>query len=1232
MTLRHTSLRPSALVVALAAAAAAAAGPPARVDSAAAQSAQPEGYRLTAQWPIPDASADLVGLLRAPTGLEVAPDGTVFVADAGVGGIHVVTPDGRFLRPLGADSDGPEHIGAPGKLAAGPISAAEGSDWRLYAIDDGADRVVVYASDGSFVAEWPGIDAAGIGVGSDGRVYLADRARSVISIRSPGGVEVGTFGQRGIGPGQLSGMVDLDVAVVAREAGSFDAVAVADLDRLRVQYLTLGAGGLELQRAFDLTARQFQDCPAESVQVIGDELVWASVGTGACILSPAQPERLSLASSRGGGTVCGGLAFPRIRAWRGQFVALGTYDPRPGSCNLKDQRSPLPVTDAVVRFADAELRSVTAVHPALDDRYYDLTLTQPRAMAWRDPGELLVADQWLRRYGDDGVLRRRLPSTTGGGPTVFTVTQVDEPIGGGGADEVFGAFTTGYRSSRTAARRGVGRFRVILQRLRIGGLIEQVEALEAVWSETLDGTTYTYFDSTTRRFGEHGIAFDRGPGSAAIVGLIHDFTDDGVVERLRRWQAADGTFRKSRDVPVAGPAIRPSTIDVAVDAADTAYVLDQYARQVRRWDRAGSPLPAVPVSRDARALAVSPAGQLYVLRESGRVERVAPDGRVLGRLDGRPSASSDPSTLVGLLAGDDGRVYTLDQQSGLVSVFEPGAPEGDATPADASCAFAADKVAAPAQVALGGSVTVTLSLAGRCGIGELPSDIVLVVPQYPPRAVPDPADPIVDELRRVVARIDLARHRVGIVSYFTAAAVELPLTQDADRIDRAIEGIARRPETGAVSRLQGGLAEAFAQLGDATRRRVMLLHHPEYCHPDYHATAAYCRGYVPAEETATAIQGAGIRIAVLVDEAVRVRRYIGGGQWQDSIVRDANHLASSDADVVVDNIQAIYRRLVDYHVPAAPATSLQLTDALPANMPLVPGSPSPAAAVAGGVVTWSVAALDYGTARFALRVTPQDLGRWPTNVEAVAAFTDGWGVPQRIVFPVPQVEVVAPSPTPVAPTQTATATARPTPTVEPTATRVLVPIYLPYAVVAHCLPASRGVDAVLVVDVSSSMAGAKLDAARRALLIFLDQLRLQPEGRDRAAIVAFDGQARVASGLSGDPAALDAAAAALIAGEGTRMDLGIHAALDLLAQRDGDRTPVIVLLSDGRQDDPATALAAGDRARAAAVALFAIGLGSDVDEGLLRALATDAAAYHHAPTADDLAAVYARVGGAVGCR
>jgi hypothetical protein len=77
------------------------------------------------------------------------------------------------------------------------------------------------------------------------------------------------------------------------------------------------------------------------------------------------------------------------------------------------------------------------------------------------------------------------------------------------------------------------------------------------------------------------------------------------------------------------------------------------------------------------------------------------------------------------------------------------------------------------------------------------------------------------------------------------------------------------------------------------------------------------------------------------------------------------------------------------------------------------------------------------------------VGQWPTNVQAVANFTDGWGKPGQIVFPVPQVDVIAPTPTSVEPTPTSPPE---TPTPPPTPTPVGRPVFLPFVVRDYAMP------------------------------------------------------------------------------------------------------------------------------------------------------------------------------------
>jgi len=98
----------------------------------------------------------------------------------------------------------------------------------------------------------------------------------------------------------------------------------------------------------------------------------------------------------------------------------------------------------------------------------------------------------------------------------------------------------------------------------------------------------------------------------------------------------------------------------------------------------------------------------------------------------------------------------------------------------------------------------------------------------------------------------------------------------------------------------------------------------------------------------------------------------------------------------------------------------------------------------------------YGPSAFSLVVQPLQTDRWPTNVWAVADYTDGWGTPGQIVFPMPEVEVVAPTPTPPEPTPTR----EPTRTATPTVPSGRSTIYLPMTLRGHSFdtPSDRNVD------------------------------------------------------------------------------------------------------------------------------------------------------------------------------
>jgi uncharacterized protein YegL len=205
----------------------------------------------------------------------------------------------------------------------------------------------------------------------------------------------------------------------------------------------------------------------------------------------------------------------------------------------------------------------------------------------------------------------------------------------------------------------------------------------------------------------------------------------------------------------------------------------------------------------------------------------------------------------------------------------------------------------------------------------------------------------------------------------------------------------------------------------------------------------------------------------------------------------------------------------------------------------------------------------------------------------------------------------------------------------PSATLPSRPVFLPVLVAQLvCSPQRKNVDVALVLDTSNSMTGQKLDAARAAALEFADLMDLRP-GADQLTIARFDNDAQVILPLSTDRRQTQLALASLATDEGTYIDQGMLLALRELS---GPRhlplnAAVMVVLTDGRQTGgPEMALAAARSVRNAAVALYMIGLGADVDAPTMVAMAEQPAHYRFAPTSGDLAAIYADVARVIRCR
>ncbi|MFN8424226.1 MAG: vWA domain-containing protein [Anaerolineae bacterium] len=182
-----------------------------------------------------------------------------------------------------------------------------------------------------------------------------------------------------------------------------------------------------------------------------------------------------------------------------------------------------------------------------------------------------------------------------------------------------------------------------------------------------------------------------------------------------------------------------------------------------------------------------------------------------------------------------------------------------------------------------------------------------------------------------------------------------------------------------------------------------------------------------------------------------------------------------------------------------------------------------------------------------------------------------------------------------------------------------------------CLPAPKPADIVMLIDTSSSMTGDKIRQAQTAAKTFVDLLDLP---RDHALVLAFDEQPRATTGLTGDRAILERAIDGLTIGVGTRIDRALAAADAALAptRADPNRRAIVVLLTDGGQSGPLPPVfVAADALRANGTVVYAIALGPDADRGLLGQIAGPGRLFT-APTAADLAEIYAQVAAVTGCR
>lgn len=412
-------------------------------------------------------------------------------------------------------------------------------------------------------------------------------------------------------------------------------------------------------------------------------------------------------------------------------------------------------------------------------------------------------------------------------------------------------------------------------------------------------------------------------------------------------------------------------------------------------------------------------------------------------------------------------------------------------------------------------------------------------------------------------------------------------------------------------------------------------------------------------------------------DLIRVPAAAGGG-W-DGAAADPNHFAQpsrSEADRshvgglarlrFFDDLLA--NRLLLQPVGAAPQPGLGSTSNIfeglywydaPGNLlkeeevcanpilhpqqPFVPPPPAPAAPLRRGAAPPLLGRSEWvgGTAARPLAPDHSEWipGKGMGDVEVLCGPTST-PPPTAVLSPTPSASATRRPTSTRTPTRSPSATSSRTPstTPSPRPTRDSRIIFLPLTTAERCDPKRQHIDVVLVIDASTSMrfetrAGRpKIDAAKEAAGRFLSGLAF-PD--DQAGLVMFNAEAAVLSRLTGDRTAMLRAVNGISLQEFTRIHLGLDLArqLVLAAEHRQANLPAIVLLTDGRSNpDPSQlALDAAWAAKASGIRIFTVGLGQDVEQDVLRAMASRPEDFFHAPDGEDLGAVYDAIAVAIPC-
>jgi uncharacterized protein (TIGR03663 family) len=177
--------------------------------------------------------------LSNPRDLEVAKDGSLYIADTGNNRILHWAADGSLLNAWG-EAGNLETGPAPGGAFNEPWGLAIAPNGTIYVADTWNHRIQHFTADGRFMGMWGTFGQAesqtalwgprDVEVDAAGRVYVADTGNKRIVVFTPDGEPLGQIGEPGGGP--LEGQLDEPVGIAIGPDGL---VYVADTWNSRIQ-------------------------------------------------------------------------------------------------------------------------------------------------------------------------------------------------------------------------------------------------------------------------------------------------------------------------------------------------------------------------------------------------------------------------------------------------------------------------------------------------------------------------------------------------------------------------------------------------------------------------------------------------------------------------------------------------------------------------------------------------------------------------------------------------------------------------------------------------------------------------------------------------------------------------------------------------------------------------------------------------------------------------------------